>query len=79
VVVDGRTRVVVVAGTVVVVAGTVVVVVGAVVVVAGAVVVVAGTDVVVVAVVPCADALLANRPNMIGAEVIATTKTVASL
>ncbi|MGA2472121.1 MAG: hypothetical protein ABSG39_01325 [Acidimicrobiales bacterium] len=78
VVVDGRTRVVVVAGTVVVVAGTVVVVVGAVVVVAGTVVVVvAGTDVVVV--VSCADALLANRPSMIGAEVIATTNTVASL
>jgi len=41
------------------------------------VVVVAGTDVVVV--VSCADALLANRPSMIGAEVIATTNTVASL
>jgi len=82
VVVDGCVvvvdRVVVVAGTVVVVAGTVVVVVGAVVVVAGTVVVVvAGTDVVVV--VSCADALLANRPSMIGAEVTATTNTVASL
>jgi len=71
--------VVVVVGTVVVVAGTVVVVVGAVVVVVDGtvVVVVAGTDVVVV--VSCADALLANRPSMIGAEVIATTNTVASL
>jgi len=38
---------------------------------------VAGTDVVVV--VSCADALVANRPSMTGAEVIATTNTVASL
>ena len=77
VVVDGRARVVVVAGTVVVVAGMVVVVGATVVVVAGAVVVVVAGAVVVV-VVSCADAALATRPNVIGADVIATTRTVTS-